>query len=83
MNEIIKERKKGIITMAKTPEIQSENSRGFKVPGQDPEQTVDVVRMYLKDMGAVPLLNVEGEGRKVGIWWVRKKCLNDGYFFSF
>jgi len=47
--------------MAKTPEIQSENSRGFKVPDQDPEQTVDLVRMYLKEMGTVPLLNAEGE----------------------
>ena len=43
--------------MAQTTEIQSENSRGSKVPDQDR----DLVRMYLKEMGAVPLLNAEGE----------------------
>ena len=60
MNEI-NERKKGNINMSQTTEIQSENSRSTKVPGQDPEQTVDLVRMYLKEMGTVPLLNAEGE----------------------
>jgi len=43
--------------MSQTTEIQSENSRGFKVTNQDP----DLVRMYLKEMGTVPLLNAEGE----------------------
>jgi len=52
MNEI-----EEVIYMAQTTEIQSENSRGSKVPDQDP----DLVRMYLKEMGTVPLLNAEGE----------------------
>ena len=59
MNEI---EMKEVIYMPQTTEIQSENSRSTKVPDQDREKPVDPLRMYLREMGTVPLLNAEGEG---------------------